>query len=388
MDEMDEVPDIGKLSFETTGFLRGIDLGNGRYTRFLNLKEILGPADVGEFGVMAANCFTPEMMRAVLKAAFYTSSPVIIEISESQVSYALKGKGYEDKLSGYMDDLVKEVSDLARKTEWETIPPVCAHIDHLQKDENLAYAARDAGFTSVELDFSKQDTTDRIKAAKLNAEKCKPIIRDLHGNGISVEVEEGEIGDAAAREAQTEQEIINEITRPEYVVPLVKGTNPEAVAIFIGAAHGEFKKKPVIVYKAIGDVRRALRKEGIDKPVVLHGGTGQTHEGFRTAVHYGARKFNYASRWWTILENNLKGNKTGNAILEEMTRFEKDKAEKAGKKPKGSRYVFADFREQLYRDVSQDVFKKAECEMYDHAVELMCDAFGSAGKARLYQFNL
>ncbi len=385
---MIKVPDIWDLSFGHNDFIRKVysPTSKNMNTRFMNLKEILGPADINEFGIMAANCFTPEMTRGVLRAAFDTGSPVIIELAESQVGYALKGQGYNIKLSKYMDELVRETSDLAKEKGY--MVPVCAHIDHLQKDKKLAYAALKAGFTSVELDFSKQNTTDRIKAAKMNAEKCQPIIKDLHENGVSVEVEEGEIGSASARAAQSEQEIKDEVSKPEYVVPLIKGTNPEAVAIFIGSAHGEFKEKPVIVYKAIGDVRIALRDEGIDVPVVLHGGTGQTFFGFKTAVHYGARKFNYASRWWTIFQKNLNADSIGNVLLKQMTDFEKAQAEGAGKKSKGPRYVFANFRDQLYKEVSSDVFKKSEWEMYRHATELMCQAFGSAGKVRHYKVDL
>lgn len=113
------------------------------------------------------------------------------------------------------------------------------HIDHLQKDPDLAYVAPETGYTLVELDFFKQPTSDRTEAVRMNIAKCFPIIEDMHALGISVEVEEGEIGSTAARAVQTREEIGAEITKVEDVLLLVEGTNPETLAIFIGAAHGE-----------------------------------------------------------------------------------------------------------------------------------------------------
>jgi len=304
-------------------------------TRFLNLKEILEPADEYNFGILAANAVIPEMLYAVLDAAFHYNSPVIIEVAESQVDYALEGSGYKDKLKKFMALAIDEV--IKRASEYRRIPPVCMHIDHLQKDIDLAYAASDAGYTSVELDFSKQPTPDRTQAVRMNIEKCVPIIEHMHRLGISVEVEEGEIGSAQARSAQTREEIEAEITQVEDAVYLVEGTNPEALAIFIGAAHGEIDGKPPIFYNRIGETREGLRKKGIDVPIVLHGGTGQTYKGFNEAVNQGARKFNYATRFWTILFNNLGQDEEGTSLLQEMN----SEAKKIGKS--SARYVWAKF---------------------------------------------
>ena len=370
------VPDITPLSFEINPYIRPLATPKGD-TRFLNLQEMLGPADAHGFGVLAANAVTPEMVNAVLDAAWVLDSPVILEPAESQVGYALPGAQYADKLERYMDLVETVVGDCVKATG--RVVPVCLHLDHLQKDQALAYAARDAGFTSVELDFSKQPTGDRMEAVRLNIAKCAGIIPELHRYGMSVEVEEGEIGDAKIREAQSEAQIRAEVTKPEYAVALVRGTNPEAIAIFYGGGHGEFKTKPVLVYDAIADVRSGLREAGVDVPVVLHGGTGQTQEGFRTAVRNGARKFNYASRFFTLMENHINGTEAGSAIMQEMATA----AEGAGKK--GPRYVWSDFEPRLREEVGPDVFRAAQREMYEHTLWLMKDALGSEGMAQHYK---
>ena len=153
--------DIAPLSSETNLYIRKIatPLGN---TRFLNLKEILRPADKHNFGVLAANAVVPEMLYAVLDAAFNLNSPLIIEAAESQVGYTLPGRGYKDKLTRFMNFAVTGATK--RVNKYRRIPPICMHIDHIRKDPDLAYVASEVGYTSVELDFSKQPTSDRTKA--------------------------------------------------------------------------------------------------------------------------------------------------------------------------------------------------------------------------------
>jgi fructose-bisphosphate aldolase class II len=215
----------------------------------------------------------------------------------------------------------------------------------------------------------------------MNVEKCVPIIDDMHALGVSVEVEEGEIGSAQARSAQSREEIEAEITQVEDAVLLVEKTNPEALAIFIGAAHGEIRGEPPIFYNRIGETRNALQNKGIDVPLVLHGGTGQTYAGFNEAVQQGARKFNYATRFWTILFNNLRQDEEGATILNEMT----TEAKKMGR---SSRYVWGKFADKLYQTVHPLAFKTAQEEIYTHVCELMAKAFLSKGKARHYPVQL
>jgi len=366
--------DIAPLSSETNPFIRKIDTPRGS-TRFLNLKEILGPADEHNFGILAANAVVPEMLYAVLDAAFDYNSPLIIEVAESQVGYALPGNGYKDKLTRFMDLAVNEVTK--RATKYQRMPLICMHIDHLQKDPDLAYVASEVGYTSVELDFSKQPTTNRTEAVQMNVEKCAPIIEDLHTLGLSVEVEEGEIGSAQARSAQMREEIEAEVTRVDDAVLLVEGTNPEALAIFIGAAHGEIKGEPPIFYNRIGEVRKGLGQKGIDVPIVLHGGTGQTYKGFNEALNQGARKFNYATRFWSILFDNLRQDEEGAAILKEMD----SEAKRIGR---SSRYVWVKYAEKLYSKVNPQTFRTAQKEIYDHVCELMEKAFLSQGMTSHY----
>lgn len=371
---MDKPKDIAPLSTNTNPYLHIIDTSKGKM-RFLNLKELLSIADKHNFGVLAANAVIPEMIYGVLDAAFECNSPVIIEAAESQIGYALPGQDYHEKLTRFRDRVVEAV--IARVDKYGQRIPICLHIDHLQKDPEIAYVASKLGYTSVELDFSKQPTTDRTEAVRLNIAKCAPIIDDLHTLGISVEVEEGEIGSAHARSAQTRAEIEQEITKVDDAALLVAGANPDALAVFIGAAHGEMTGDPPIFYSQIGKIRAGLRARKIDIPIVLHGGTGQTYQGFNEAVRQGARKFNYATRFWTILYSHLQQNPEGMRILAEMDQA----AKKIGR---SSRYVWVEFAEQLYNEIQPKVFQQAQNEIRVHTCELMEEAYLSKGMASHY----
>lgn len=81
---MSKPKNIAPLSRDTNPYIRRIETPLGT-TRFLNLKELLQPADAYNFGVLAANAVVPEMLYAVLDAAFDSRSPLIIEVAESQV---------------------------------------------------------------------------------------------------------------------------------------------------------------------------------------------------------------------------------------------------------------------------------------------------------------
>lgn len=371
---MDKPKDIAPLSTDTNPYLNIIETAQGKM-RFLNLKELLDVADQYNFGVLAANAVVPEMICGVLDAAFECNSPVIIEAAESQIGYALPGQDYTEKLTRFKDLIIDAL--ITRVNKYGQRIPICLHIDHLQKDPEIAYVASKLGYTSVELDFSKQSTTDRTEAVRLNIAKCAPIIDDLHTLGISVEVEEGEIGSAHARLAQSRAEIEQEITKVDDATLLVAGANPEALAVFIGAAHGEMTGDPPIFYSQIGKIRAGLRARNIDVPIVLHGGTGQTYQGFNEAVRQGARKFNYATRFWTILYSHLQKNPNGISILEEM----EEAAKKIGR---SSRYVWVEFAEKLYDEIQPEVFQQAQNEIRIHACELMEDAYLSKGMASHY----
>jgi fructose/tagatose bisphosphate aldolase len=132
---MDKPKDIAPLSTDTNPYLNIIETSQGKM-RFLNLKELLDVADQYNFGVLAANAVVPEMIYGVLDAAFECNSPVIIEAAESQIGYALPGQDYTEKLTRFKDLIIDAL--ITRVNKYGQRIPICLHIDHLQKDPEIA----------------------------------------------------------------------------------------------------------------------------------------------------------------------------------------------------------------------------------------------------------
>lgn len=321
--------------------------------RILNLKTILEIADKNGFGVVACNARSSHILRACLRAAFETKSPIILEIAESEM--------------GYCDMPPKKVSDLAHTAiekfieEYGYSIPVCLHHDHVQKDvAGCLQRTIEAGFSSIEVDLSKKPLDENIKG-------CIEVINKAHPLGISVEVEEGEIGSAAALADPTvEAHIADYYTKAEDAVKLVSSTRPDALAFFVGNGHGQYLKKPIIGYERIREITEAVRPFGVYG--VLHGGTGLTPEDFNKAIANGARKFNYATAlsdiWFRYFPAEL---------LKKMDEY-------AASQNKPRRYILNHFLDE----VNKLDFSAAEKEIEEHVKFMMEKAFLSAGKADLY----
>ena len=68
------------------------------------------------------------------------------------------------------------------------------------------------------------------------------------------------------------------------------GTGVDALAIAFGTAHGIYKTKPVLNMDIITKVR-----EYTDLPLVMHGGSGISHEEYKEVIRRGIGKINYYS---------------------------------------------------------------------------------------------
>ncbi|MBA4336249.1 hypothetical protein C0416_00560 [bacterium] len=255
----------------------------GGYT-LMNLKQLLSVADKHAFGVSACNARSKWIADGILDAAWETKSPVIVEIAESEVGYCPMPPS---KLSDIVHEGIEE-----RIKKYGYSVPVCLHHDHIQKDiDGSVQRSIDAGFSSLEVDLSKKTLEENIK-------KCYEVAEKIHPLGISLEVEEGEIGAAAAlADPEVENNIADYYTKTEDAVKLVQAVKPEACAFFVGNGHGVYLKEPHLGIDRIKEICDRIRP--LDVYGVLHGGTGISPDLFRKAVAAGARKFNYA----TALQN-------------------------------------------------------------------------------------
>lgn len=323
----------------------------GGYT-LSNLKTLLGKAREGGFGVVAVNQRSKYIVEATLEAAWLEKSPLICEIAESESKYCNMAP---DRLS----DLVhKGIEERIQKYGYSV--PVCLHMDHVQKDLTIIDRAIEAGFSSVEADLSRFPLDENI-------EKSLEVVKKLHPLGISVELEDGEIGAAEAlADPDLDANIESYYTKAEDAKKLVEACQPEALAIFVGNGHGKYLKEPRIGFERIKEVAEATQI-----PVVLHGGSGLKPEVFNKAIEAGAAKFNYATTVSDIFFANLP-----EELVAEMDAKAKEK--------ETSRRKVLDLFEEKIDAVNPERLEKGKKEMTEHLQMMMREAFRSSGKAEVY----
>jgi ketose-bisphosphate aldolase len=321
--------------------------------RLSNLRTLLSVADREGFGVMAANMRSRFIVNAVLESAWREKSPVILEIAESERGYCNMSP---QRLSSFVYSTIEKMIE-----KYGYTVPVCLHHDHIQKNvDGCVSDAILAGFSSVEVDLSKLPLDENIA-------KCKEVASKIHPLGLSLEVEDGEIGNAdALADPNVESNIQNYYSKSEDCRRLVEETGADAVAFFVGNGHGNYLKKPIIGYDRIKEICDAVRSLGAFG--VMHGGSGLLPEDFNRCVSAGARKFNYATAISDIWFKHFP-----DELLERMN-------EKAQEQGKPLRKVLDQFEEEW--DVLD--FTKAEDEMIEHVSMMMRDAFMSSGKSYLY----
>lgn len=325
---------------------------NDGYT-LSNLKTLLSVADKEKFGIMAANIRSRFILNAVIEAAWQQKSPIILEIAESEVSYCNMAP---ERLAFLT---YPAIESMIKKYGYSV--PVCLHHDHVQKDvDGCVERAINAGFSSVEVDLSKLPLEE-------NTTKCKEIAFKLHPLGISLEVEDGEIGNAdALADPKVEKNIANYYSKVADCKKLIEETGADAIAFFVGNGHGQYLKEPIIGFDRIKEICEEVRPSGVYG--VMHGGSGLSPAVFNKCIESGARKFNYATSlsdiWFKYFPQEF---------LEKM----KIRGEEQGKP---LRKVLNQFEEEW----DKLDFTEAEKEITAHIAMMMKEAFLSSGKAHLF----
>ncbi len=229
-----------------------------------SLKEVCAIAEKEHMAVGSFNTPNTESLWAILDAAEALNVPVIIAHAQCH-DYAAP----LDKIAPLMVTAAKNAK-----------VPVCVHLDH---GEDFDYCKRAIahGFTSVMIDCSTLPYEENVKGTA-------EVVQYAHERGVDVEAElgalparEGGAGEAAANPEEL-------YTKPELVPDFLARTGADALAIAFGTAHGIYKTKPVLNMDIINKVR-----EKTNVPLVMHGGSGISHEEYREVIRRGVTKINY-----------------------------------------------------------------------------------------------
>ncbi len=229
----------------------------------VNSKELFQKAYRGGYAIGAFNVDNVDILKAVLKAAEKTQSPVIIALSSGALTFI--GKDY-----------IRPVLDAAMKS---ITVPVVLHLDH-GKTIELCKECVDLGFTSVMIDASSYDFETNIKMTR-------EVVEYAHAHNVTVESELGAI--AGIEEDIHVDDKYGHFTHPSDVIEFVSKTNIDSLAIAIGTAHGAFKFKPGQKPQLRFDILAEIEEKLPDFPLVLHGASSVPKASLDVINKYGGK---------------------------------------------------------------------------------------------------
>lgn len=239
------------------------------------MKELLKVAKENKFAVPAFNICSYDMLKAIIEESERLNAPVILEIHPDEIAYL-------------NDEFVASVRAYAHNSK----VPVVIHLDHGGTVKDVLRAIRN-GYTSVMIDASLQSFEDNLAITK-------EVVALAHAVGVSVEAEIGTIGNNGSAEGGAANIIY---TDPEQAKHFVEETNIDSLAIAIGTAHGLYPKDKTP--KLNIELLKELNQQ-IDKPFVLHGGSGNPDAEVSESVRYGVAKVNLSSDLKSVFFDALR----------------------------------------------------------------------------------
>ena len=230
----------------------------------VTLKEILKIADAKKCAIGSFNTPNLASLKAVIGAAEELNQPVIIMHAQVHEEMGLCNMEEIAPIMLFMADRAKV--------------PVCVHLDH---GTDLSYIKKglDLGFTSVMYDGSELDT-------EMNFANTSIAVEMASRYGASVEAEIGSMGARESGETGISDESI--YTDPEMAQKFALETGIDALACAFGTAHGLYLKQPKLDFERLKKIKNL-----VDIPLVMHGGSGVSHEDYKKVIELGIRKINY-----------------------------------------------------------------------------------------------
>jgi fructose-bisphosphate aldolase class II len=230
----------------------------------VTLKEILKIAEAKKCAIGSFNTPNLASLKAVIGAAEELNQPVIIMHAQVHEEMGLCNMEEIAHIMLFMADRAKV--------------PVCAHLDH---GTDLSYIKKglDLGFTSVMYDGSELDTDMNFANTGIAVEMAARY-------GASVEAEIGSMGARESGASGISDESI--YTDPAVAQKFAQETGIDALACAFGTAHGLYLKQPKLDFDRLKKIESL-----VDIPLVMHGGSGVSHEDYKKVIELGIRKINY-----------------------------------------------------------------------------------------------
>jgi ketose-bisphosphate aldolase len=235
------------------------------------LKVLLAGAERCRYAV---GSFAPRntlMISSVLEAGEAVRSPLIVQISQRELSWA--GLSPAVFARAFYDQVMVSPPSV----------PVGLHLDHTW-EMDIIQEAVESGFTSVMIDASDKELEENIAISR-------QVVDLARVRGVSVEAELGRIFSADTMETESDEELY---TDPVEAERFVRETGVDALAVSVGTAHGVYMvRQPRIDLPRLQAIRALTPVH-----LVLHGGSGVPETLLAQAIHLpggGISKVNIAT---------------------------------------------------------------------------------------------
>jgi fructose-bisphosphate aldolase class II len=271
-------------------------LGSASALRVLSSHDVFRVLKDDKVIIMACNTRIKHVIPGIMRAAQDLDAVVCYELAKSESD--LKG-GYTGMTPAQYADVIFGYAEAVKLTK-----PFFIHGDHVTtkspdpavvgNSRDLIKAQLEAGYTSVAIDASFNETHDNIR---ISSELGRMVL----DAGAGLEAEVGEI--KSTKEG-------GEITTVEEAVEFVDGMEKAGVhmdllAINNGSKHGNYKpgEEVHIELRRTGDIYDAIKKWGVC--IAQHGITGTPLDLVGQFADYGIRKGNVGTNWQNIAHDGL-----------------------------------------------------------------------------------
>ncbi len=231
------------------------------------ISQIINKAKKQKYAVGAFNTSNLEITLAIVRAAVKMKSPVIIQTSESAISYSNTDTIFQ---------IIKTLANTVGKSV-----PIAIHLDH-GKDFKIIKDCIRVGYNSVHIDASVEPWAKNISLSR-------QIARAAHAKNIWVQAELGAIlGKEGLMKLKIgEIDMKDLMTKPEQAAEFVAKTEVDTLAVSVGTIHGHFKG-----VEKVDQARLQKIASQVKVPLVLHGGSGLDPKTFKTAIKNGISVIN------------------------------------------------------------------------------------------------
>lgn len=267
--------------------------------RTVRARHLMQRSRQQHFAVGAFNIDNQETLIAVARAAQKLDSPVLVEVSDSEVK-ALGLENVRDLVDNYREEYGVEMY---------------LNLDHSPTVEDCKRAI-DAGYEFIHIDISQ---ANHEASEEEIIEKTKEVVEYAKFTGALVESEPHYfIGSSNVHTEEIDyEEVKKTFSTPEGARAFVEATGIDTFAAAVGNLHGKYPVPKELDLELLGRIR-----ETIGCQISLHGGSGTPLHYFEEAARIGVSKINinsdmrYAFR--TTLEKVLAENPDEYAIIKLM----------------------------------------------------------------------